>query len=52
LTAALAVPLVFGVLLIVEGVVLILWEFRIRDRVGLWYISPARGEMASSPRAN
>jgi uncharacterized membrane protein HdeD (DUF308 family) len=30
LTAALAVPLVFGVLLIVEGVVLILWAFRIR----------------------
>jgi uncharacterized membrane protein HdeD (DUF308 family) len=28
--AALAVPLVFGVLLLVQGVALIIWAFRVR----------------------
>jgi len=29
-TAALAVPLVFGILLIIEGVCLLVWAFRVR----------------------
>jgi uncharacterized membrane protein HdeD (DUF308 family) len=30
MTAALAVPLVFGVLLLVQGVGLLIWAFRVR----------------------
>jgi len=30
LMAALAVPLVFGILLLVQGVILIIWAFRVR----------------------
>jgi len=30
LNAALAVPLVFGILLIVQGIGLIIWAFRVR----------------------
>jgi len=30
-TAALAVPLVFGILLIIEGVFLLIWAFRVRS---------------------
>jgi len=29
--AALAVPLVFGILLLIEGVALIIWAFRVRS---------------------
>ena len=31
MTAALAVPLVFGILLLIEGVILIIWAFRVRS---------------------
>jgi len=31
MVAALAVPLVFGILLLIEGVVLIIWAFRVRS---------------------
>jgi len=30
MTAALAVPLVFGILLLIEGVGLVIWAFRVR----------------------
>ena len=31
MAAALAVPLVFGILLLIEGVALIIWAFRVRS---------------------
>jgi len=31
MVAALAVPLVFGILLLIQGVVLIIWSFRVKD---------------------
>jgi uncharacterized membrane protein HdeD (DUF308 family) len=31
MVAALAVPLVFGILLLIEGVVLIIWAFRVKS---------------------